>query len=655
MSATPEHNVAKRVIGGVMDHYLTGLEAPEHQAYRTPKHGVEKKIAGRAMDRYLADMNKEQASQYLAELNQEQLDQHLGQSDPTRIAANSLPEVSPPSASDPSAELKQMLNVHGPAAVPGVEQPNPLLNMLHGTHGPQPPPQQAAGYACSPQNPPPFHARMPSLSEMGGPQTWSSGLPYPRPQQPPHPYMSQGYPEHLGQALPPPLRAPVFRQPSGPAGYHARPYQRPDDAYFVQQPQAPVIPPASKLPAPKLNAHTLNLLNAFKSTQEPAPQTFASRPPTDDFPQYPTVPQAPVGRHASEAFSQRSQINLTSPTPVNVRRPSGAPVAPKPRSAHQSALLDLFRAPSASAATLSASGPSHLAPGLIELSAQPTPGTAMGGSMAPETMDIHARGQDARAAGLNLTSATVTGPVNAPDFHTLETSTGNDQFKAYRSSDVSSNNSAYVQGPQPSVLAQPISRTSFRSSLEQAASQPVITSAPASASTPQPTLVQSHVFSQHERLQPPVATSYATRPAVRGTTADSKARDRLSFDSRGSIANEQKETLLSLFAKPPHAHASQATAKAPAMAAANPALSSPVSPALSDAAAAPPRSRLSSVGESIAPPQAARAAPEAADAPLSGGASGPTPTGPRRPDKSPATPVEQILLGVLGNVARGKR
>lgn len=65
---------------------------------------------------------------------------------------------------------------------------------------------------------------------------------------------------------------PVFNGVQPPQGLSApRPYERTGDPEFAQphHPGVPSVPPASQLPAPKLNDHALSLLNAFKGISKP--------------------------------------------------------------------------------------------------------------------------------------------------------------------------------------------------------------------------------------------------------------------------------------------------------------------------------------------------------------------------------------------------
>ena len=117
------------------------------------------------------------------------------------------------------------------------------------------------------------------------------------------------------QQMPPPQLPPQQQHPLQPP-----PPQQAPNAYMVQGPQGaiasgPAAPNPSQLPAPRLNAHHINLLNAFKSGNKP--------------PAAPVAPGQPTSRHGST---------------------------------HQAALLDLFRKPSTSQTPPAEPAPEPTAP-----------------------------------------------------------------------------------------------------------------------------------------------------------------------------------------------------------------------------------------------------------------------------------------------------
>ncbi|KAF9732607.1 hypothetical protein PMIN01_09465 [Paraphaeosphaeria minitans] len=395
--------------------------------------------------------------------------------------SDTLPEVSAHPQTqgvvDPAAELKRLLSVglSFPSQPQPVEAsqsvqkppPNPLLTMLHGNNGPHPeslprtPFDQIMPTPQPPQSPHgQHHPRQPQLGQMLPPPPFSF---HHQPQQHPQQHQPQGGPFH-GQHhhhMPPqhhngfPPHPPSYIV-SPPASQHADPvfsahapnvqhtfnvpapppYQRTGDPQFTQPPQlprahGPAIPPASNLPPPKLTAHTLGLLNAFKISEKPAISSpisqaqqssqatpVATRPP--HFQRQPdTFVSLPPTQHTRS--SAPSPPAFQSPPPVA----NFEPAQPKPRNAHQDSLLNLFRSPSISAASPVLANTPELP---VELSAYPsTPGytkPTQAAEAGPPMPDLHAKPHLLHAFGgqqkPGLTTATVHGPVNAPDFDTVK-------------------------------------------------------------------------------------------------------------------------------------------------------------------------------------------------------------------------------------------
>lgn len=211
------------------------------------------------------------------------------------------------------------------------------------------------------------------------------------------------------------------------------PYRRTGDPEFVRAPQninnlPPSIPPASKLPAPKLTTHSSALLDIFR-TGKASDQTTKIKPagiPQSSAPA--TLPAGPstlreaginpasqaaadVSRHREGrkevprtatiplTLPQRSNIDIPSASPLSLPYPSqgteknirrsfeagqvsnkshsvdGQSGASVPRTQHQDALLDLFRKPSVSVANIPSTQSTTLEPPFapIELSAMPSP------------------------------------------------------------------------------------------------------------------------------------------------------------------------------------------------------------------------------------------------------------------------------------------
>lgn len=336
----------------------------------------------------------------------------LGQSQPSELAAQSQ------SSLDPAAELKKLLSVGGgfsaptpPVEAPGIQpQANPLLALLQGSstaggpHGslPQTPFEQIVH---TPMQPPqsPHGQHHPLPPQMGPPP------PFPFSQhqnvhfqgQPQHP---QDMPLHLPHHFMPPPPPPNqnFQQQRG---YGQQPSRH---GQFTGAPgRGPEVPAASGLPTPKLTAHALGLLNSFKiSDQKPTPpQNYAS---LQSQPQYSSPRlQQPHPQHPPHELV--SPPHMMSP-PMYQSPPLSQP-QPKPRTVHQDSLLTLF------SATPPAKSPGPAEP--AELSAHPlTPGFMQAQPAKPPNQTLLDLFASQPKPG--LTSATVSGPVNAPDFDTVK-------------------------------------------------------------------------------------------------------------------------------------------------------------------------------------------------------------------------------------------
>ena len=278
----------------------------------------------------------------------ERLLNHLRQSSQRDIPSNH-PEVSAISkpSNDASAQLKRLLRVKDSSPVkqhPLVQdnapnhddaRSNSLLALLRGEAGnpatdtynrapPQTPMEHIITDPVMPRSPHQHHPRPPPVSSLPPPPSFAFP-PHTDYRQAQYSAGQQGGPgnsrlpsnsnlgnnagiHHMG----PPLQSSTLRtRVSGPAqppvGSMAHgpgiasvsqqsqivppPYHRNGDPRFATAPQfpnlhAPSIPPASNLPLPQLNRHSLALLNAFKNgeVKKPAPaDTFIQAPPPSDF------------------------------------------------------------------------------------------------------------------------------------------------------------------------------------------------------------------------------------------------------------------------------------------------------------------------------------------------------------------------------------
>ncbi|KAL9108418.1 MAG: hypothetical protein Q9187_008293, partial [Circinaria calcarea] len=217
------------------------------------------------------------------------------------------------------------------------------------------------------------------------------------------------------------------------------PYQRTGDPYFTQTPRFPSdhypsIPPASKLPPPKLTSHTSTLLNIFKSGTSPFSDPKSAGRTTVQSDIINIADRNHVSAPSSAKPYSAGSIPLGEnrsegpPKPLNTES-NGAPVV---RTQQQDALLNLFRTSPMSNSDTAHKTPTTLEPpsAPIELSAFPSPSHSRVTSEVnqAEVMNISKPVLNGRVAikkrheittptsAKAPVSATVTGPLNVPQF-----------------------------------------------------------------------------------------------------------------------------------------------------------------------------------------------------------------------------------------------
>ncbi|KAL8704802.1 MAG: hypothetical protein Q9201_002073, partial [Fulgogasparrea decipioides] len=204
----------------------------------------------------------------------------------------------------------------------------------------------------------------------------------------------------------------------------------------------PTIPSANKLPMPRMTPHSSSLLDLFK-TGRPAKAATAAQgapmslnvassqqsPPSQTLVSDESRQQNPQILDAMDASSVDA---APLPPPSLNTQVLGEPK--RPGSAHQAALLNLFRKPSARAAE--AAAPSKVAlevpSDIVELSAVPSPGHAKGPSKAgvkimqagpnatsSKATSVQKRPRVDSRQGKPPVSATVSGPLNVPQFEMI--------------------------------------------------------------------------------------------------------------------------------------------------------------------------------------------------------------------------------------------
>lgn len=378
-------------------------------------------------------------------------DTDLGGAEPAEHGeqvASDLPEVSAPPAFDPTMHLKEILNI-GSAQPPQPAQPPPFAlpeQAPRPVHMPQVDPEKSHALLAllrkgppGPPGIPPPHTPFEQISTL------------PEAQQSPHPSHVRPPPPNHGQP-PPPFRAhaeaqiqpspqyfngavahfPVERTASvdgWQSGAHGAPYQQQNrdpqtgQQRDGQQPQARV-PPASALPT--LTNHTKALLDVFKA----APSLpVAQAPPAEKPSLGDQVQPPPVG--------DRSFVS--SIKAGGERTPSQYPdTAPPPRlgDAHRTSLLGLFSQPSKPKA---AEIPAPRQPLPVELAAadpivSPREAQAKPSQFDTNDLLLDLLKQDGKGPARHEvanrpspregeTAATVSGPLNQPEFDLVSKAT----------------------------------------------------------------------------------------------------------------------------------------------------------------------------------------------------------------------------------------
>jgi mRNA-decapping enzyme subunit 2 len=445
-------------------------------------------------------------------------------------------------------------------------------------------------------------------------------------------------------------------------------FQAPQSQSFGAQ--GPAIPPASKLPAPKLNAHTLGLLNSFKVSdrQSPAPESSQATTHAQSPQMAPQQQHHAPRHHPNELASPHFQ----SP-PINIQ-----PAQPKPRSAHTDSLLTLFR----TAPPTTSPEPAEPA----ELSAHPTTPGHVSAQLAhksgrpPNLSLLDMFGNQPKPPG--ITSATVRGPVNAPDFeqmkkHTIPTSNSSRGASPFVPQQILRREQSKSRSPSNFNIGggMPLNSTEV-SDAAPAAFKPQILKRPQKGESLGPAPVPTaHAKGLLDMFKGPSPQPAAVQPAIPLTQSPAP--------SATAPQSDQKNTLLALFGKPspkpeePRVHIPLQQTHSPIPARRSPlpptpkttmsGVISPVSPfpEKGSQTVSPAdfvsRSRISSIGDSVAPSivipptsHPASVGQGIENLPGRGSAGGLSASGKSTTDgKSPVD--KTFLLGFLEDVARRGR
>ncbi|KAJ5107090.1 hypothetical protein N7456_003765 [Penicillium angulare] len=332
-------------------------------------------------------------------------------------------------------------------------------------------------------------------------------------------------------------------QRQGPA-----PFQQTGDPNFSQQAQSQsmqaMVPPASKLPPPKLNSHSLALLGVFKNESS-------------------QLPKSPQG-------------------PANLAAPAQAPNQVRKTSQHQDSLLKLF-----------GGKPPSQSPQPVELSGHPVPQAPA----APADVQIlqrapqQANHQPQRAPNSvkpGQTSGTVPGPMNMPQLEAIPKTTpkkgpnsasrrNNPNRRDHQQAQQFPSPITILPRPQPAKDDAPVPRPHVQPAQPQRQSFITQPQAPEPVKPFQPQILRRSEKTGYENLITAPATENPGNPDPSEQTQAAELAPQNNFDRRPSQTHAQKETLLSLFGKsapsPPSASGAQQDPRATDMS--NPSIVAP--------------------------------------------------------------------------------
>jgi mRNA-decapping enzyme subunit 2 len=587
----------------------------------------------------------------------------LGRGQPTA----DLPELSAQTQQqtpDPAEALKRLLSVgmgmqSRPVEAPSYPNTNPLLALFHQGKtqpgGPRTPFEQIMPSPVQPSSPHGQHQpRPPQMGNMGPPPPFfppNQNLPF------------RGSPGHFNGVPPPQMppqfmqqspRGPMFQPPNMQQAFdqrNPRPFQEMGDSQFAAGNGRPTVPPASNLPAPNLNAHTLGLLNSFRPTYQQSapvqsPQNIVATPLQQNVQTTPKI-QHPLPQHRMHGLVSPPQAHFIASSPQFQSPPittGFVPEQPKPKNAHHDSLLSLFRP------TPPLASPE---PPPAELSALPTTPAYMSAQPAakpsrlPNPALLGAYGLPTK---MDMTSATVSGPVNAPDFETM---------KKNKAQPVSARSS---RGPSPAMQTPFMPQQILKRGQPSPAPQGI-----AKVSGPTHTVITSHraqprpaptakipspafkpqILKRPQQVEQLAQTLPKPTPHTQGLLDMFKGPSPQPVTRSPAPPPDHKNVLLSLFGSKPSPSPNPETSMSGVI--------SPVSP-LPMGAASPEgvanRSRISSMGDGTVPGLVIPPTPTSHSHPSEGGV-GLGRTGSASGGKSPVD--KNFLLGFLADVAaRGR-
>jgi mRNA-decapping enzyme subunit 2 len=338
------------------------------------------------------------------------------------------------------------------------------------------------------------------------------------------------------------------------------PYQRTGDPQFSQNPQvhgqvASAIPPASKLPAPRLNPHASSLLDLFK-TGPSVPRLSQTETASTAAQNLSNIPRSVPHRfEGSSTFGSSTGAFGARELPA-VSHPSsdGRAEPVKATSDQAKTLLSLFKSP-----TVNKPSPALVpAPAPVELSAQSS--IPHGRPSSKEIKDqvskvpqslVNGNVTIQKRAGTHLgqhasLSATVTGPLNVPQFEKIL------KKATHKRETTPTRIAPTLEQPKPiSILARPTKRADGVVDVSDFAARK------ATGSSPRRQRGQSVKETVQSPDMPPFQPQILKRPALLPdslTPSTSQSVERspsYSHQTTQTIqTQQQREALLSLFSKP---------------------------------------------------------------------------------------------------------
>ena len=403
-----------------------------------------------------------------------------------------------------------------------------------------------------------YKVQIPTRSTQANRAIQSTQLPYAQPYQ----SFQQPQPHHQPQRL---QQNPQFTWPV----HTTAPYQRVDDPLSAQTPNPPgstasfIIPPASKLPPPRLNAHSSALLNLFKnpSVADTAHETNAALSPQQEIRLELSATTPSTSQKIQHPFFVGPSIPPLSSTPA-LASPFINPVSEEAqtRLQKQETLLSLFRSsPAPAKPSPSLAPPSDP----VELSAQQSPthtkvpsaaakkkGNDLANILVNGKVTIQKRPNRTSTLNQPSVSATVSGPLNVPQFEKiLRKETSDPKIKLEPFETEKHNGQGHSSRPIK-ILSRP--STANKSNQDFEAAKPQSPKPKASPRRHKNNLPKEPPKSfQPQILKRPVEGSpqQEHQPLAMPTflTSSNGLADSTLADRRTSQTQEQKAALLSLF------------------------------------------------------------------------------------------------------------